>query len=75
MTEVIITSWVDKYCVNRYQKSTIVLLNDVIRISSIYIWYLTANCIPLIQDCVAIIMFDQKGRCMVLTNQKADFFS
>jgi hypothetical protein len=29
MTEVIIISWVDKYCVNRYQKSTIVLLNDV----------------------------------------------
>ena len=27
--EVIITSWVDKYRVNRYQKSTIVLLNDL----------------------------------------------
>ena len=29
MSDVIITSWVDKYRVNRYQKSTIVLLNDL----------------------------------------------
>ena len=28
MAEVIFTSWVNKYRVNRYQKSTIVLLND-----------------------------------------------
>ena len=25
----IITSWVDKYCINQNQKSTIVLLNDL----------------------------------------------
>ena len=29
MAEVIITSWVDKYCVNRYKESAIVLLNDL----------------------------------------------
>jgi hypothetical protein len=29
MTEVIITFCVAKYCVNQYQRSTIVLLNDL----------------------------------------------
>ena len=29
MAEVIITSWIDKYCVSRYQKSADVLLNDL----------------------------------------------
>jgi hypothetical protein len=93
---VIITSWIDKYHFNRYQKSTIVLLNDLNSIiyqrrpiktfdyehhqdfPDLYsdtwqLWY--TNCLPLVQDCAVIIMFDQKGQCIVLTNQKTDFVS
>ena len=53
---------------------------NVIRISLIYIWVLDSydtlivylSC--LMQDCTVITMFDQKGRCMVFTNQESRFF-
>ena len=51
---------------------------NVIRISPIYIWvlhnYNKLICLPLVQDFVVIIMFDQKVRCMALINQESRFF-
>jgi hypothetical protein len=61
-------------------KNTLSNQNVWFKANVIYIWVLDryswyTNCPPLVQDCTVIIMFDQKGRCMVLTNQESRFFS
>ena len=94
--------WVAKYRVNRYQKSTIVLLNDLLMLKELQLvhkntrsikifdlrrtssgipdlylgtWQLwNINCLPVVQDCVVIMMFDQKEWCMALTNQESKLF-
>ena len=46
---------------------------NVIRIPLLYFWVLDSY-LPLVQDCVVILLFDQKGQCMVFTNQESRFF-